>query len=133
MYALSISKWLDKGAERHAAADLSNVRTRGAFIRSSLVRSHETLGVISQFDAINTELLAVLHRQEIAARNCAIVPAFGLSVGTPMPANPREWYEYDSASDQELLFFIDAIEREILSIASLYVRLCEFGRLLTLP
>jgi hypothetical protein len=56
-----------------------------------------------------------------------VVPAFELSATSSLPANPRDWYEYESASDRKLLFFIEAVERDILSVASLYIRLSNFA------
>jgi hypothetical protein len=51
---------------------------------------------IAQFAAINTELVDVLDRHEIAAKNCAVVPAFKMPVTPSLPGNPPDWYEYES-------------------------------------
>ena len=133
MYALAIAKWLDDASNTAAARSPFNVRTRGAVIKSLLVRKNSAPEAIAQFNAIDAELVGVLDRHEISAKNCAVVPAFRLSRTQALPANPRDWYEYELASDQELLFFIDAIERDILSVTSLYVRLSNFATILRGP
>jgi hypothetical protein len=126
MCALSIESWLDGGSHDAAPEPLLNVRTRGSAIRALLKRRGVAPRVVAEFEAIDEELGLVLSRHEIAARNCAIVPAFGqLPTG-----NPRDWYEFNSVSDGELLFFIDAIERDILAAASLYIRLADFAAFL---
>jgi sigma-B regulation protein RsbQ len=130
MYALAIARWLDDTPDATAAPSPVNVRTRGTVIKALLARKAVAPGVLAQFVEINAELIDVLDRHEIAAKNCAVVPAFKLSVTPSLPANPRDWYEYESASDQELLFFIEAIERDILSVAALYIRLSNFAAML---
>jgi hypothetical protein len=47
-------------------------------------------------------------------------------------SNPRHWYDYDVASDEELAFFIDSMQIDIVEIASLYVRLADCGSILRL-
>lgn len=133
MYALAITRWLDEGTDPITLSPPINVRTRGAIIKALLLRRRTLKGMIAQFEAIDAELIEVLDRQEIAAKNSAVVPAFKLSAAQSTPGNPRDWYEYASASDEELLFFIDAIERDILSVASLYARLADFAHTLREP
>jgi sigma-B regulation protein RsbQ len=128
MYALAITRWLDDASNTAA-----NVRTRGAIIKALLLQRRTATAVIAHFEAIDAELMDVLDRHEIAAKNCAVVPAFKLSATRALRANPRDWYEYATASDQELLFFIDAVERDILSVASLYARLADFATILGDP
>lgn len=130
MYALAIATWLNDPPSGVDGSSPLNVRTRGAAIKALLVLKGVAALAIAQFAAINTELVDVLDRHEIAAKNCAVVPAFKMSVTPSLPGNPRDWYEYESASDQELLFFVDAMERDILSVASLYVRLSNFAAML---
>jgi hypothetical protein len=126
MCALSIESWLAEGSHDAVAEPPLNVRTRGSAIRALLKRRGVAPRAVAEFEAIDEELRIVLSRHEIAARNCATVPAFG-----EVPAgNPRDWYEFSSVSDGELLFFIDAIERDILAAASLYIRLADLAAFL---
>jgi sigma-B regulation protein RsbQ len=132
MYALSIATVLTKAAPEQPAKPLS-VRTRGAAIMALMAGRTVGKGVTAQFAAINAELLTILDRHEVAARNCAVIPsirALGAVTGT---GNPRDWYDYHAATDAELSFFIDALERDILKVVALYVQLSDIAALLHAP
>lgn len=126
MHALALETWLRSSLGEIASRQPAMLRTRGAHIKALLQRTAVEGQLVLEFEAIDRELVALLSRHEIAAKNMAIVPALALHANRP-PPYPKEWYEFDAASDQELLFFIDAIERDVLAVAALCLRLCHFA------
>jgi sigma-B regulation protein RsbQ len=129
MYALTVEKWLKDG-DTDAIQSSLGLRTRGAVIKALLESIPVATGAVAQFEEIHQQLLDILDRQEIAAKNCAVIPTLRRADFPPVDASPKYWYDYASATDDELLMFIDVIEKDILSVASLYIRLSNWASIL---
>ena len=131
MHALTIATWLGGLMPTVLLETPVNVRTRGCQIKKLLAQAPIKPAMYREFEEIVQELQNILDRHDTAAQNCAVIPALVVPRMHGGSKNPKNWYEYDSASDQELLFFIDAIERDILLIAALCLRLSTFAEKLS--
>jgi sigma-B regulation protein RsbQ len=127
MHALATERLLNDLTDARQGSALT-IHSRGDAILATMRERGLPNHIVAEFAAIQVALLEVLHRHEIAARNSAVIPHL-ISAPTKGPAriaaNPRSWYEFGNASDEELAFFVDAMERDIAKVASLYLRLAD--------
>jgi sigma-B regulation protein RsbQ len=128
MYAVSFERMLSPHSSEFGDGQRLSVGTRGR----AILRLLRTKGVprefIEQFMAIEEALQAVLSRQEISARNGAALIALSLASAEsrPRPAtSTRDWFDQDNASDDEIRAFTEDLDRDILKVVSLYVRLAN--------
>jgi sigma-B regulation protein RsbQ len=132
MYALGIQQRLGQFLPEFKIPAGLTLRTRGAVIAEMLGRCNAGLA-LSRFSVINAELLVLILRHEIAARNSAQSTHLNTGPaeqGSGQRAAQRDWFDYQTASDTELALFTDALEREILTLASLRQRLVDVTGLL---
>jgi sigma-B regulation protein RsbQ len=132
MYGLGIQQWLGRSLPGFKVPPGLSIRTRGAVIAELLGRFNAGLA-LSRFSVLNAELLALIARQEIAARNSTQVAYSNSRLSDRSGSQsvaPRDWFDYQTASDAELAFFTEALEKEILNLASLHKRLVDIAALL---
>jgi sigma-B regulation protein RsbQ len=128
MYAVSLQRMLGASPAHDESEHRLTIGTRGA----AIIRLMEERGIqrefIEQFAAIEAELRTVLARQEIASNNGAALNALRIASSDGRiraPAKPRDWYDHDNASEAEIRTFIDEMDRDVLKVVSLYVRLAN--------
>jgi len=129
MHALSIAQWMARKSGISATEGLT-VRTRGAWILSVLHLRYVPQDTIAEFSEINEQLLSVVKRQDISAENLASIPWLqeARERSIPSTGKARDWFDYDGASDSDLLISTDGFERDICAVAGLYIRLAAWAR-----
>jgi sigma-B regulation protein RsbQ len=123
MYALSLHALLKQKLSQ-PDTERSTLRTRGAEIISLMqdlpaeTRAH--------FIMTDLELRKLLGRHEISARHGAVIP--GLRAGSldgrgVAAQHPRDWFDQAHSSNHDIRVSLEAIERDILKVVSLCMRL----------
>jgi hypothetical protein len=86
--------------------------------------------LIAQFKEMESELQLVIARQAIAAKYGAYIPGLGKENGEVAgfsAGGRRAWFDYLNASEAEMTDFVDVIERDIVKVTALYLRLSSFA------
>ena len=131
MLNLGIQRWLARIVPGQELCAEMNVRTRDAEILRML-ESCSSEGTCTAFGELNSVLLSIVARHEITARNSCL-PAhlmFSEEAEAHPLAAPKDWFDYAQATEAELLFFIDALDREIMNLVSLRRKLVDWSVLL---
>jgi sigma-B regulation protein RsbQ len=122
MHALALAE-LFAGRQRLGDAALRyTVRTRGDAILKWMREFSIPKQIIGEFADIQNELWVVLDRHEISAQHSA---SRSSSVREAHQACARDWYDFENADDDDLYSVIDSIERDIVKVTSLYLRISD--------
>jgi hypothetical protein len=131
MYAVLLENLLLSNGQRDPAASRLTLRTRGATIARLLHLRRLPDKIQADFSAIDEELRVILERHEISARNPAPLGKQPKPQGNPpVPAAPteRDWFDVANADDATIEKFIAAMERDILLVVKLYIRLAAVAQ-----
>jgi hypothetical protein len=128
MYAVLIESLLVPPAGNNVTQLHFTLRTRGESITQLLRLRKIPQGLRTVFSTIDGELQEILSRHEIAARNSAVIGKLRNASprSRPVVVLERDWYDHANASDQEVSRFIDDLERDILRVVGLYIRMAAF-------
>jgi len=134
MYALTITRWLEEKVPGDSSAATLTIGSRGAWIRNRLQLLAAPKAMLAEFEDINGQLVAVLTRQEISARNTASIASLRGSSVRPFPkqTGDRDWYDLLAASNEDVGNVIYAIEKNIMAVSALYLRLAAWAGQLSL-
>jgi sigma-B regulation protein RsbQ len=120
-YARAAGSFLKSDAMPAVVLDIHN---RGAATVRRMRSARMDEDTIAEFSEIDQELQALLVRQQRAARNdIVIAPLDSDRAGASVVLNSQNWYDVQTATDQELARFLLLIERDIIKLAALYARL----------
>ena len=132
MAVLGIQQWLMRFLPGFNVPAELTLRTRGTVVAEMLGRCNAG-EALALFSVLNAELLMLMARREIAARNGTRWDHLRSEIAEPPigpPSAMRDWFDYPSASDGELDLFTVALDREILTLAGLQRGLIEVTLLL---
>jgi hypothetical protein len=131
MYALTLENVLDGAAPRDASQRGDSVASRGRTIARLLKDSGHSEAQQQQFSRLDEEFHTVLARNQIRASNGAVLSTSARIDGSVVTPIKRDWFDHDDASDDEILVFIVQMEKDIVSVASLYLRVAAFATQIT--
>jgi hypothetical protein len=125
MYALLLERTLMCAPSDGARQRPQNPSSRGEKIGRLIVKRRLPPGIRLEFQAINVEFNASLARNQILARNPAVVARLRLfpDEHTPMFSPSKDWFECAGASADEIAPIMAEFEREIVTLIGLYMRL----------
>ena len=128
MYAVSLATLLADNSVSDIRDVELTITTRGATILRRMDKQGIDRDTREQFRAIDEALQLVLGRHEIASRNGAVIAAVAIVSLDRQPTGAvknRDWFDHETASNEEISQFIDAMEQDILKVVSLYVRVAN--------
>jgi hypothetical protein len=128
MYALTLENVLHGAVPRDTSQRCDSVASRGHTILRLLKDFGHSEAHQLQFLRLDEEFHSVLARNQIRASNGAVLPSASARVDDMSMVTPirRDWFDHDDASDEEILVFIVQMEKDIVSVASLYLRVAAF-------
>jgi hypothetical protein len=130
MHAVSLANLLGGDGADSRAAIPSTLSTRGLIISELMSVRGLADRLITQFKEMESELQLVIARQAIAAKYGAYIPGLGDDDGE-MSNFPRDgrraWFDYLNASEAEMTDFVNVIERDIVKVTALYLRLSSLA------
>jgi sigma-B regulation protein RsbQ len=128
MYTVSLASMLVERANEVLEGAPLTIHTRGAAILRLMEITAVAPELREQFRGIDQEMQLILDAQEIASRHGAAIAALAIAppAGRPSANNQiHDWYDHENATNAEIEDFIDAMDRDILQIVSLYVRVAN--------
>jgi hypothetical protein len=125
MYALLLEQTLISSQHEAKRQRPRNLLNRGKVIERLLAQRELPARLRSEFHTINVEFNASLSRNEISARNPAVVGSLTLVPGREMPmlTAAKDWFDCAGSAPSEINSLMDLMEREIVNVVSLYMRL----------
>jgi hypothetical protein len=133
MYAVAIADVLAT-ANRFLEPPDVTIENRGSHIVQLLEARGVEPRLRSEFARIYTELKIILARHVVAARNAAIIepdvdpPRISSPSAPRSQAKVRDWFEQGEATSvAEITMFVELMEREIVRMAALTLRLAAFA------
>jgi hypothetical protein len=130
MHAVTLANLLGGDVAMSPAAIPSTISTRGQIIRQLMSVRGVAARLMAQFTEMESELQVVIERQAIAAEYGAYIPGLGdadRDLPTPPRVGRRAWFDYLNASEAEMVDFMNAIEKDIVKVTALYLRLSSFA------
>jgi sigma-B regulation protein RsbQ len=124
MYARATAAFVTVDRGNTTAAAALNIRTRGTDTARKMSEHGMAEKLVAEFIAVDRDLLSLLARHEIAAHNDAVIVGAGEN-RAGFPVHTVDWYDFENSTDDELLKFVDSMERDIVEITTLYIRLTK--------